>query len=160
MKSLLTKQEIEMKFKLALVSSVAAATLAIAGQAAAFAPVWTTHKDTGSTGADGATVVLWHGGATASTFSLQTAVVSTFCDPTLSVDVLEDARAYEKDNGVPPSEVPTATEAGKAEAPYWAIACTGNATLPASLAGEAIIWNKRDDGGSGVGVGPLALSKG
>ncbi|MBI3545019.1 MAG: hypothetical protein HY081_00270 [Gammaproteobacteria bacterium] len=125
--------------KLLLVSLTTAGVMALAGQASAFAPVWPTDGDA----ADGAdpvgSVVLWHAGASASTASVQTAVVSAYCDAAQAVDILEDARTVGK-----PA--------------FWTVACIGKSTLPATLAGKKILWNKRDEGGSGVGVGPLALS--
>jgi hypothetical protein len=130
-----------MKFsKLMLVSSVAAAALSMAGQAAAFAPVWPADGDAANGTDPAGSVVIWHGGATASTFSLQTAVVEAFCDTAQPVDLLEDARVLGKPD-------------------FWAVACMGKATLPATLANKKILWSKRDEGGSGVGVGPLALNK-
>ena len=126
--------------KLSLLSLATAGALVAAGQAAAFAPVWPADGDAAN-GADPAgSVVIWHSGATASTFSLQTAVVEAFCDTAQAVDVLEDARVLGKPD-------------------FWSVACMGKATLPATMAGKKILWSKRDEGGSGTGVGPLATSK-
>jgi hypothetical protein len=130
-----------MKFgKLSVLSLAAAGALAVAGQAAAFAPIWPADGDAAN-GADPAgSAVIWHSGATASTSSLQTAVIEAFCDPAQPVDILEDARVVGKPD-------------------FWSVACKGKATLPATLATKKILWSKRDEGGSGTGVGPLATSK-
>lgn len=130
-----------MKFgKLMLVSAVSAAALSLAGQASAFAPVWPADGDAAN-GADPAgSVVIWHSGASASTYSMQTAVVEAFCDTAQPVDVMEDARVVGKPD-------------------FWSVACMGKSTLPATMAGKKILWSKRDEGGSGTGVGPLATSK-
>jgi hypothetical protein len=123
-----------------LVTSVAAAALSMAGQAAAFAPVWPADGDAANGTDPAGSVVIWHSGATASTFSLQTAVVEAFCDVAQPVDLLEDARVVGKPD-------------------FWSVACIGKATLPATMAGKKILWSKRDEGGSGTGVGPLATNK-
>lgn len=126
--------------KTLLLSSATAGALAMAGQAIAFAPVWPADGDAPN-GADPAgSVVVWHSGATASTFSLENAVVEAFCDSGQPVDVLEDARVVGKPD-------------------FWSVACIGKGTLPATMAGKKILWSKRDEGGSGTGVGPLATSK-
>jgi len=128
-----------MKFgKLSVLSLATAGALAVAGQASAFAPVWPTDGDA----ADGAdpigSVVVWHGGASASTASMESAVVSTFCDPAQAVDILEDARALGK-----PA--------------FWTVACIIKAGVTGYTAGDKLLWSKRDEGGSGVGVGPVKL---
>ena len=130
-----------MKFgKLLTLSLATAGALAVAGQASAFAPVWPADGDAAN-GADPAgSAVIWHSGATASTSSLQTAVVEAFCDAAQPVDILEDARV-----------------GGKPD--FWSVACIGKGTLPATLATKKILWSKRDEGGSGTGVGPLATNK-
>lgn len=129
-----------MKFgKLSVLSLATAGALAVAGQASAFAPVWPTDGDAADGTDPAGSVVIWHAGATASTGSMETAVVESFCDSAQPVDILEDARTLGK-----PA--------------YWSVACIGKATLSATMAGKKILWSKRDDGGSGVGVGPLALS--
>lgn len=119
-------------------SSATALALAAASSASAFAPDWATDKDNAD-GTDNTTVTIWHGGASASTSSMQIAVIGSMCDLAQPVDVLEDARVL-----------------GKPE--FWSVACIGKGTLAASLAGKKILWNKRDEGGSGVGVGPLATN--
>jgi hypothetical protein len=124
--------------KLSLISLATAGALAAAGQAAAFAPVWPTDGDDAAGVDPAGSVVIWHAGASASTSSMENAVVSTFCDSAQPVDVLEDARTLGK-----PA--------------FWTVACIGKSTLPATMAGKKILWSKRDEGGSGVGVGPLAL---
>lgn len=130
-----------MKFgKLMLVSAVSAAALSLAGQASAFAPVWPADGDAANGVDPAGSVVIWHSGATASTFSLQTAVVEAFCDTAQPVDLLEDARVVGKPD-------------------FWAVACIGKSTLPATMSGKKILWSKRDEGGSGTGVGPIATNK-
>ena len=124
--------------KLLTLSSVTALALAMAGTASAFTVDWNVDKDNPD-GTDTGTVTIWHGGASASTSSMQTAVIGAFCDIAQPIDVLEDARTL-----------------GKPE--FWSVACIGKGTLVASLAGKKILWNKRDEGGSGVGVGPLATN--
>ena len=129
-----------MKFgKLSVLSLATAGTLAVAGQASAFAPVWPTDGDAADGTDPAGSVVIWHGGASASTSSVETAVVGAFCDSAQPVDILEDARTLGK-----PA--------------FWSVACIGKSTLPATLSGKKILWSKRDEGGSGTGVGPLALS--
>ena len=123
-----------MKFgKLSVLTLATASALAMAGQASAFAPTWPADGTPSATN-----VVVWHGGASASTASVQASVVGAFCDSAQAVDILEDARTLGK-----PA--------------FWSVACLGKSTLPATLAGKKILWSKRDEGGSGVGVGPLAL---
>ena len=133
-----------MKFgKLMLVSAVSAAALSLAGQASAFAPVWPADGDAANGLDPAGRVVIWHSGATASTFSMQTAVVEAFCDTAQPVDLLEDARVVGKPD-------------------FWTVACKLKAGLPGSLAtraGDKLLWSKRDEGGSGTGVGPLATQK-
>lgn len=129
------------KFNLALAVSSAL----FASQVAAFGPVWPADGDNANGVDPAGSVVLWHSGASASTSSVQTAVVEAFCETDNvnavdAIDILEDARAL-----------------GKPE--FWSVACIGKATLPSTLAGKKIIWSKRDEGGSGVGVAPLALGK-
>lgn len=119
--------------KLSVLSLATASALAMAGQASAFAPLWPADGTPSATN-----VVVWHAGASASTSSVQASVVGALCDATQAVDILEDART-----------------AGKPA--FWSVACIGKSTLPATLSGKNILWNKRDEGGSGVGVGPLAL---
>jgi hypothetical protein len=126
--------------KLSVLSLAAVGALAVAGQAAAFAPAWPADGDAANGVDPAGRVVIWHSGATASTFSLQTAVVEAFCDPAQAVDILEDARVVGKPD-------------------FWSVACIGKATLSASLSGKRILWSKRDEGGSGTGVGPLATGK-
>lgn len=125
--------------KLLLVTMVTASALSLTGQAAAFAPIWPADGDNvaaphidpvGS-------VVIWHSGATASTSSLQTAVVEAFCDTLQPVDILEDDRS-----------------AGKPD--FWSVACIIKSGTGLT-AGNKLLWNKRDEGGSGVGVGPVEL---
>lgn len=123
-----------------LLASATAGALAMAGQAVAFAPVWPADGDAANGTDPAGSVVVWHSGATASTFSLQNAVVEAFCNPAQPVDVLEDARVVGKPD-------------------FWSVACIGRATLPATYAGKKVLWSKRDEGGSGTGVGPLATSK-
>jgi len=127
-----------MKFSKLLALSSATALALAAGAASAFTVNWNVDKDNAN-GTDTGTVTIWHGGASASTSSMQTAVIGAFCDIAQPIDVLEDARVL-----------------GKPE--FWAVACMGKGTLSASLAGKKILWNKRDEGGSGVGVGPLATN--
>ncbi len=128
-----------MKFsKLLTLSSVTALALAMAGTASAFAPDWATDKDNFD-GADTGTVTIWHGGASASTGSMQIAVIGSLCDLAQPVDVLEDARVL-----------------GKPE--FWSVACLVKAGVTGITVGSKLLWNKRDEGGSGVGVGPLATS--
>ena len=82
-----------MKFgKLSVLTLATASALAMAGQASAFLPSWP---------ADGTTsvntnVAIWHAGASASTSSVESAVVGAFCDPTQPVDIFEDARTLGK----------------------------------------------------------------
>ncbi len=135
--------------KLLLVTMVTAGALSLTGQAAAFAPIWPADGDNAE-GADPAgSVVIWHSGATASTSSLQTAVIEAFCDldpdgnpGTINIDVLEDDRSLNKPD-------------------FWSVACIIKAGIvppvgvPALTAGNKLLWNKRDEGGSGVGVGPV-----
>ncbi|HYA38457.1 MAG TPA: hypothetical protein VEI74_09355 [Candidatus Methylomirabilis sp.] len=121
-----------------MISLATASALAVAGQASAFAPIWPTDGDAPDGTDPAGSVVLWHAGASASTASMETSVVGAVCDPAQPVDVLEDARTVGK-----PS--------------FWTVACIGKSTLPATMSGKKIMWSKRDDGGSGVGVGPLAL---
>lgn len=127
-----------MKFSKLLALSSATALALAAGAASAFTVDWNVDKDNAD-GTDTGTVTIWHGGASASTSSMQIAVIGSVCDLAQPVDVLEDARVL-----------------GKPE--FWAVACIGKAGLAASLAGKKILWNKRDEGGSGVGVGPLATN--
>jgi hypothetical protein len=130
--------------KTLLLSSATAGALAMAGQAAAFAPVWPADGDAANGTDPAGSVVVWHSGATASTFSLQNAVVEAFCNPNQPVDVLEDARTLGKPD-------------------FWSVACIAKATLPAPYVvggvAQKVLWSKRDEGGSGTGVGPLATSK-
>jgi hypothetical protein len=124
-------QENIMNFrKTVLTTAIAASALATMQQASAWLPTWPLPA---------AAVQIWHGGATASTSSVQAAVCNAVCDPASPVDVFEDDRT-----------------AGKPD--FWFIACKGK-TGTGSLAGKDIIWNKRDEGGSGVGVGPVKLPK-
>jgi len=127
-----------MKFSKLLASLTAAGALALAGQAAAFAPVWPTDGDTAAGVDPAGSVVLWHSGASASTISMQSAVISSFCSTpgavgdTQPIDVLEASG-------------------------FWAVACLIKGPAPTGFtAGDKLLWNKRDEGGSGVGVGPLA----
>ena len=94
-------------------------------------------------------VVIWHAGASASTDTVQGSVVEGLCDPTVTRTVTDPADSSTKT--VPDIDVLNASKN------FWAIACTGKSTLPASLAGKKILYNKRDQDGSGVGVGPVAL---
>jgi hypothetical protein len=132
-----------MKFgKLSVLTLATAAALAVAGQASAFQPAWPTDGDDVNGTDPAGSVVIWHGGASASTSSVQAAVVGAFCDTTQAVDILEDARALGK-----PA--------------FWTVACRIKAGLTGSdlstRAGQKLLWSKRDEGGSGTGVGPLAL---
>lgn len=160
-----------MKFgKLSVLTLVTAGALAVAGQASAFAPVWPADGDgpvtivngVNTNGADPAgSAVLWHSGATASTSSLQTAVVEAFCDAAQPVDILEDARSYTVAPN--PGGATDILKAGVAKPDFWSVACIGKpfnaTTFPySSLAGKKILWSKRDEGGSGVGVGPVAAA--
>jgi hypothetical protein len=130
-----------MKFgKLSILSLATAGALAVAGQVSAFAPVWPTDGDAADGTDPAGSVVMWHGGASASTSSVETAVVGAFCDSAQPVDILEDARVVGK-----PA--------------FWTVACMGKSTLPATLSGKKILWSKRDEGGSGTGVGPVVVSK-
>jgi len=124
--------------KLSLLSLATAGALAVASQASAFAPVWPTDGDDVNGVDPAGSVVIWHAGASASTSSVQAGVVTAFCDSAQPVDILEDARTLGK-----PA--------------FWSVACIGKSTLPATLAGQKILWSKRDEGGSGTGVGPVAL---
>ena len=114
--------------KAVLTTAVAASAIATTQQAAAWTPTWPLPA---------AAKQIWHGGATASTFSVQSAVCNAVCDPAFAVDVFEDDRT-----------------SGKPD--FWFIACRGKAGT-GSLAGQDILWSKRDEGGSGVGVGPVKL---
>ena len=133
--------------KLFLVTMVTAGALSLTGQAAAFVPNWTIDKD-GANGIDGATVAIWHAGASASTSSVQKAVMDAVCSNASPVDILEDARSY--------GTVPTTLTAGVARPAFWTVACIAKAGITGVTAGSKIMWSKRDEGGSGVGVGPLA----
>ncbi len=124
--------------KLSLLSLATAGALAAAGQASAFAPIWPTDGDAADGTDPAGSVVVWHGGASASTASMENAVVSTFCDPAQPVDVLEDARALGK-----PA--------------FWSVACIVKPGVTGMTAGNKLLWSKRDEGGSGVGVGPVKL---
>jgi hypothetical protein len=114
--------------KAVLTTAIAASAFATMQQAAAWTPTWPLPA---------AAKQIWHGGATASTSSVQAAVCNAVCDPAFAVDVFEDDRA-----------------SGKPD--FWSIACKGKAGT-GSLAGLDILWSKRDEGGSGVGVGPVKL---
>ena len=124
--------------KLSLLSLATAGALALAGQASAFAPVWPTDGDAADGTDPAGSVVVWHGGASASTASMQSAVVSSFCDPAQPVDILEDARALGK-----PA--------------FWSVACIVKPGVTGMTAGNKLLWSKRDEGGSGVGVGPVQM---
>ena len=140
--------------KLLLVTMVTAGALSLTGQAAAFVPNWTNDKDA-SNGIDGATAAIWHAGASASTSSLQRAVLDAMCDPLQPIDILEDARSY----GTNPVNTAGATaiqQAGVARPAFWTVACIAKAGSGVVTVGQQIMWSKRDEGGSGVGVGPLA----
>src|SRR3990167_2880690 len=101
-----------MKFgKLSVLSLATVGALAVAGQAAAVIPVWNDIRDNADGSDVGNNVMIWHSGATASTSSLQTAVVEAFCNTdaifgTVRVDILEDARV-----------------AGKPD--FWTVGCLG-----------------------------------
>lgn len=144
-----------MKFgKLSVLSLATVGALAVAGQASAFAPVWPADDNI-------ANVVIWHSGATASTSSLQTAVVEAFCDSAQPVDILEDARSYTVAPN--PGGATDILKAGVAKPDFWSVACRLKAGLPGTLAtraGDKLLWSKRDEGGSGVGVGPVAAAYG
>jgi hypothetical protein len=114
--------------KAVLTTAIAASAFATTQQAAAWTPTWPLPV---------AAKKIWHGGATASTFSVQSAVCNAVCDPAFAVDVFEDDRT-----------------SGKPD--FWFIACRGKAGT-GTLAGQDILWSKRDEGGSGVGVGPVKL---
>lgn len=124
--------------KLSLLSLATAGALAVASQASAFAPVWPTDGDAADGTDPAGSVVVWHGGASASTASMESAVVSTFCDPLQPVDVLEDARSLGK-----PA--------------FWSVACIVKPGVTGMTAGNKLLWSKRDEGGSGVGVGPVKV---
>lgn len=147
-----------MKFgKLSVLSLATAGALAVAGQASAFAPLWPADGDAADGTDPVGSAVLWHSGATASTSSLQTAVVQAFCDPAQPVDILEDARSYTVAPN--PAGATDILKAGVAKPDFWSVACILKSGLPGSLAtraGDKLLWSKRDEGGSGVGVGPLA----
>jgi hypothetical protein len=137
--------------KLSLISVATAGALAMAGQALAFVPNWTNDKDAadGTDNGPNGTIALWHAGASASTASMQNAVLQAVCDPAQPIDILEDARSY--------ATAPTATTAGVANPAFWTVACKVKAGITGFTAGTQVMWSKRDEGGSGVGVGPLVL---
>ncbi len=138
--------------KLSLISVATAGALAMAGQAVAFAPNWTTDKDNAD-GTDNTTIALWHAGASASTGSVQSAVMDAVCDPAQPIDILEDARSYNTNpNGAGLTDVALA---GVAKPAFWTVACIVKSGVTGLTAGTQIMWSKRDEGGSGVGVGPL-----
>jgi hypothetical protein len=115
--------------KAVFTTAIAASAVATMQQAAAWTPTWPLP----------ASVQIWHGGASASTSTVQGAVCDAICDPAFAVDVFEDARSVGKPD-------------------FWFVACKGKAGT-GSLAGKDILWSKRDEGGSGVGVGPVVIPK-
>ena len=135
--------------KLLLVTMVTSGAMSLAGQATAFAPNWTADKDNAD-GSDVSTVAIWHAGASASTSSMQKAVMDAVCSNASPVDIQEDARSY--------ATAPTATTAGVARPAFWTVSCISKVALGTFPVGTKVMWSKRDEGGSGVGVGPLANS--
>ncbi len=127
----------------------------ISTQVAAFAPQWVIDQDDldGTDPVGG--VVIWHAGGNVSTSSMQAAVIDALCNSLVNyypIDILEDARSYiipPNPNGATDME-----KAGVARPAFWSVACTG---AGGSLSGKKLIWNTREEGGSGVG--PLALGK-
>lgn len=126
---------------------------------AAFAPQWTVDRDNpdGSDFYPG-TVVIWHVGGSVSTSSMQAAVIEVLCAYTSDpVDILEDARSYI----VPPNPggATDMEKAGVARPAFWSVACIGkgHGSFYPSLTGRKLIWNTREEGGSGVGH--VALGK-
>jgi hypothetical protein len=83
-----------------------------------------------------ANVVIWHGGASASTASVQEAVVNAVCDTTATVSVFGNNAAI-------------------ASADFWTVDCTAKSGISGVTAGQRVLYNKRDRDGSSVGVTPL-----
>ncbi len=87
----------------------------------------------------GANVVIWHSGASASTFSVQEAVISNLCDNSDSSGKPVNLYGNNADN---------------TKADMWTVECTSVA-FGGVAAGTKVIYSKRDKGGSGVGVNTL-----
>lgn len=121
------------------VSRAVGAVLALAGSAAyAYVPTSNTDAD----------VVLYWGGATASSLSAQELVLNTVCDTDPHLIYVRN-------------EADTNATRRNAQANDWAVACRTAATgttrsgLPND---KKILVIKRDRGGSGTGVGPLQVN--
>lgn len=118
-----------------LARAVGAALILSGGTAAAYVPTSNTDAD----------IVIYWGGATASTVSAQELAVGALCDANphvIYVRTESDANPARKN--LPGND--------------WAVACetaAAGATVSGLPNGKRILVVKRDRGGSGVGVGPL-----
>ncbi|MEK7415212.1 MAG: hypothetical protein AAB263_18050, partial [Planctomycetota bacterium] len=79
---------------------------------------------------------------------MQAVVIATLCDSTQPIDILEDARSY-----VVGSDYYGTTDmekAGVARPAFWSVACQIKGGVTGLTEGNKLLWNTREDGGSGV----------